>query len=167
MDDINQTSTVDTQRLFLACAGRIACTIATTVLQHIRRKANVKLDRRIQRWHARRAFEARARLDLPTFTLQTTQSALSGLSGGSHSMVWQALQMAIEMFSNGVRLVTQTMALFDVLQGHGEERSLTWMTLAVESLTLIPRLRTGINFGEFSDVYELSLLLSLSQHARR
>ncbi|PIL30024.1 ATP-binding cassette transporter [Ganoderma sinense ZZ0214-1] len=140
MDDINQTSTVDTQRLFQACAGKIACTIASSVLEQIRRKANVKLDRRIQQWHARRSFEARARLDLPTFSLQSTQTALAGLSSGGHSMIWQGLQMTIGMFTTGVRLVTQTIALIDVLRGHDQERLLTWITLAAESLALLPQL---------------------------
>ena len=154
MDDINQTSTVDTRRLLQACAGRIACTIASTVLQHIRRKANARLDRRIQRWHSQRSFEARARLDLPTFGLRTTQAAVAGLSNSGRSMVWQALRIAIEMFSNGVRLVTQALALIDVLQGHGDERLLTWMTLAAESLTLFqPNLGTRVNLGELSGMF--------------
>lgn len=69
-------------------------------------------------------------------------------------MVWQALRIAIEMFSNGVRLVTQALALIDVLQGHGDERLLTWMTLAAESLTLFqPNLGTRVNLGELSGMF--------------
>ena len=151
MDHISQTSSVDTQQLFLACAGRIACTIATRVLQHVRQKTELKLERKIRRWHAQRSFEARARLDLPTFSLQTTQAALSMLPTDSYSMMWQALRTTIEMFGHGVRVVTQTAALVDVLRGHGEEQLLTWMTLGVELLTLVPYLKSSSNFGKFGE----------------
>ncbi|KAM5536356.1 hypothetical protein V8D89_009954 [Ganoderma adspersum] len=147
MDDITQTSSVDTQQLFLACAGRVACTIASGVLQHIRQKTELKLERQIRRWHAQRSFEARARLDLPTFSLQTTQATLSMLPTGSYSMMWQALHTTIEMFGHGVRVVTQTVALVDVLRGHGEEQLLTWMTLGVELLTLVPYFDSSSNFA--------------------
>ena len=70
-------------------------------------------------------------------------------------MVWQALQMTIELFSNGVRLVTQTIALIDVLRGHSEERLLTWMTLAAESLTLLPHFGDRVDTGEPSDAHDL------------
>lgn len=151
MDDITQTSTVDTRQLFLACAGRIACTIASGVLQQIRENTNAKLERRIRRWHAQRSFEARARLDVPTFSLQTTQAALSMLPTGSYSMMWQALHTTIEMFGHGVRVVSQTLALVDILRGHGEEQYLTWMTLGVEMLTLVPQLNDSSNFGKFRE----------------
>ena len=139
-EEINETSSVDTQQLFRVCAGRIACTVARMALQKISRRVERTLNRRIRRWHASQVFAASARLDLPTFRLRSAQSRLTRLSTRRQSFLWQAINKTLLIFSGGLRLGAQTFALTKALSGHREEQLLTWTTMAAESLILLPHI---------------------------
>ena len=140
MEEINKTSKVDTRKLFNAIVGRIACTVISAILNRIKFRASIALDRWIARWYAREAFEATARLDLPTFGLRGAQSRLGTIRGG-HSVLWSSLHRTIEIFSTMLQFGTQTMALANTLRGYEGERLLTWATLAMEAITVYRTMR--------------------------
>ena len=137
MEEIGKTSKVDTRKLFNAIVGRIACTVVSAILQRIQGRASITLDRWIARWYARKAFEATARLDLPTFGAQRRL----GVIGGAESVLWSSLHLTVGMFSTALQLGTQAAALANTLRGYEGEQLLTWATLATEAITLYRTMR--------------------------
>ncbi|TBU55005.1 HlyB/MsbA family ABC transporter [Dichomitus squalens] len=132
------TRTVDTELLLKICAGRIACTIANMVLGELHRCAQKTLNARIRRWFAMRAFEANARLDVPTFNLPSVQGQLAAASGGSyHSVVWQTMQMGMEIASTAPRLGSQVYALLRALRTDSDGRVMMLVTLLVETVSML------------------------------
>ena len=152
-EEISQTSLVDTKELIFVCTGRIACTIASMALQKISWRAERILNRRIRRWQATEVLAAYARLDVPTSSLRAAQGRLQGLSLGNHSFLWQVVSMTVSLFSTGLRLGAQTVALTNALSGHSEEQLLTWTTMGAESLVLFPYFFSfRSNTGELAQV---------------
>ena len=141
MEGAVATRTVDTELLLWICAGRIACTIASMVLGHVRERAQKKLNARIRRWFAVRTFEATARLDVPTFNLTSVQNQLGTAGGNSHySVVWQTMQMGMEIVSTATNLGAQVFALMSMLRGGGDGRGMAFATLVAETVPMLRNL---------------------------
>ena len=141
MEGAVATGTVDTELLLGICAGRIACTIASMVVGHVRQRAQKKLNARIRRWFALRAFEAKARLDVPTFNLTGVQNQLAAASGDSHySVVWQTMQMGMEIVGTTTKLGTQMFALLSTLRGDDDGRVMVLATLVAETVPMLRNL---------------------------
>ena len=135
MEGAVATRTVDTELLLGICAGRIACTIASMVLGHVRERAQKKLNARIRRWYALHSFHARARLDLPTYAQSSVQRQVSDASDNmwGQTVVWQTLELATDIVSAATQLVASSAVLFQVLKDQPDGAVLATLTLFGET----------------------------------
>ena len=128
--------TVDTRKLLRICAGRFACTIVAMILQKIASSAERKVNTRIRRWFALRAFQAYVRLDVPTFSRLAVQSQLSATTEDftGRTVIWETLRMVTDVVSKCATLTAQGFVLFNALRGQKDGRLLALTTLASEVL---------------------------------
>ncbi len=107
-------------RLLFVCAGRIACTIATMLLEDVKYRAETKINCRIRKWFAQRSFRAYARLDVPTFsdgTLSRTSSRpLRRISLAERRYGIESLRMVTDFVSRCTALGAQTFVTFNALK---------------------------------------------------
>ncbi|KAI8983177.1 P-loop containing nucleoside triphosphate hydrolase protein [Trametes punicea] len=109
------TRTVDKDILFRICLGRIACTIGQRLLSHARQELRQPLSRRLKQQYSLHLFQARARLDLPTFEDPLVRRQLEEASSTSGSIAWDTLVMASGIASTAIQVVSQVSVLARVL----------------------------------------------------
>ncbi|OJA13412.1 hypothetical protein AZE42_05944 [Rhizopogon vesiculosus] len=113
-----ETRTVDTTVLIHVAAGRIACTIASRILQYAKSRITFPLNMSIKQFYAGHIFRSMARLDVPTFEDSITQRQLQSAwtAPWGSSVAWATVQMATGIVMTVIRLVSQLSVLFAVLR---------------------------------------------------
>ena len=134
MEVAMDTHAVDKGEMLKICAGRMACAVVMHLLDmiscHIIRQP---LTSRILRWYDVRLFQARARLDLPTYGFTNVQRQLDDASSINlgRSVAYQTLQTAVSVVKTIAQMVAQAIILGRVL---GRQRDGTLpATLAISS----------------------------------
>jgi hypothetical protein len=72
-----ETRTVDTTVVIHVAVGRVACAIASYLLQHMQNVIKIPINISIKQLYASHIFHSMARLDLPTFTDSSVQNQLN------------------------------------------------------------------------------------------
>ncbi|EED84781.1 predicted protein [Postia placenta Mad-698-R] len=112
-----ESRTVDKNFLLHVSIGRIACAITERLLDYAKRSISFPLQARLKQHYAVHLFQARARLDLPTFEDPAVQRQLEDASGTSRgSIAWTTFQMISTAGSTAVQIVSQTTVLARILR---------------------------------------------------
>ena len=118
-----ETGEVDAQRVFLMCAGRIACTFAMRVLSKVRDNASKNINKRLLRAQALRSFRTMAILDVPTSEQPEIQQEIRNHSHGDvigMSALWSGVYSTLNIISTSVRLGAESFILWNVVKGHAK-----------------------------------------------
>ncbi|KAG1777296.1 P-loop containing nucleoside triphosphate hydrolase protein [Suillus placidus] len=99
-----ETRTVDTTVLIHVAVGRVACTVATRLLQYARSRIVIPINMSIKRFYAGHIFHSMARLDVPTFEDSAVQRQLES--------AWASTNVIMTV----IRLLSQISVLFTVLR---------------------------------------------------
>ncbi|KAK7064847.1 ABC transporter related protein [Favolaschia claudopus] len=109
--------TVDRGVLFQVAASRLICNAITRLLNHGQALIYRPLNERIRRHYSVHTFQARARLDVPTFSDSAVQRQLDNITTSSRtSIAWNNVQQILHLLSTGVELVSQFSVLYNLLQ---------------------------------------------------
>ncbi|KAH7926211.1 P-loop containing nucleoside triphosphate hydrolase protein [Leucogyrophana mollusca] len=110
--------TVDKHVLFSVAAGRVACSVATRLLQYCRSRLGLPLNMRIKQFYSTHIFHSMARLDVPTFEDPAVQRQLEAAWSTSWhtSVAWETVQMTSAVVTTAIRLISQLSVLFGVLR---------------------------------------------------
>ncbi|KAG1725553.1 P-loop containing nucleoside triphosphate hydrolase protein [Suillus paluster] len=113
-----ETRTVDTTVLIHVAVGRVACTVATRLLQYARSRIVIPLNLSIKQFYAGHIFHSMARLDVPTFENSAVQRQLESTwaSPWGSSVAWETIQMSTSIVMTVIRLLSQVSVLFAVLR---------------------------------------------------
>ena len=139
-----ETRTVDKDELFRICASRIACDVAIHILSvistHVIRHP---LQSRILRWYDVRLFQARARLDVPTYETTNVQRQLDDASSINYgqSVAFQTLQMAVRITRTLAQLGAQVLVLLRVLSGQPDGILLAVLTITSQTVHWISAMK--------------------------
>ena len=149
-----ETGDVDPQYIILACAGRIACTLAHTALDRIQTRASDKVNARLIRMQAIQTFCMRAKLDLPTSERWDISQELSSRATSESlgaSSVWTGIQTVFNTASTITHLCAQSYVLYDVLRGQTYGTAMTVLPLILEVVSILRTfLQAPFNMGEHS-----------------
>ncbi|EGO19480.1 hypothetical protein SERLADRAFT_453452 [Serpula lacrymans var. lacrymans S7.9] len=109
---------VDKQLLLHVAAGRIACTIASRLLQYARGRLALPLNMRIKQYYSTHIYHSMARLDVPTYEDPAVQRQLEAAwsTSWNSSVAWETIQMTSTVFTIALRLISQLSVLFAVLR---------------------------------------------------
>ncbi|KAG1746810.1 P-loop containing nucleoside triphosphate hydrolase protein [Suillus lakei] len=112
------TRTVDTTVLIHVAVGRVACTVATRLLQYARSRIVIPINMSIKQFYAGHIFHSMARLDVPTFEDSAVQRQLESAwaSPWGSSVAWQTVQSSTNVVMTVIRLLSQISVLFAVLR---------------------------------------------------
>ena len=138
-----ETRTVDKAVLTRVAVGRIIIAVEKRLVNYVKSRTMVILDRRIKAHYAGHIFEAYARLDLPTFEDPLVRRQLEAATGGHTSVAWDTVQMLANTLSHFVQLVSQVSVLLSVLRG---QRDGTMIAL----LSFISPLLQWMRFQKFA-----------------
>ncbi|KAG1829492.1 P-loop containing nucleoside triphosphate hydrolase protein [Suillus variegatus] len=113
-----ETRTVDTTVLIHVAIGRVACTVATRLLQYARSRIVIPINMSIKQFYAGHIFHSMARLDVPTFEDSAIQRQLESAwaSPWGTSVAWETVQSSTNVVMTVIRLVSQISVLFTVLR---------------------------------------------------
>ncbi|KAG1845086.1 P-loop containing nucleoside triphosphate hydrolase protein [Suillus subalutaceus] len=89
-----ESRTVDTTVLIHVAVGRVACTVATRLLQYARSRIVIPINMSIKQFYAGHIFHSMARLDVPTFEDSAVQRQLESAwaSPWGTSVAWETVQ---------------------------------------------------------------------------
>jgi hypothetical protein len=109
---------VDTAVLIQVAVGRVACSIASRILQYVQSRIMTPLNMSIKQFYARHIFRSMARLDVPTFEDPAVQRQLDATRSTpwSSSVAWSTVCMTTGIAMTVIRLVSQLSVLFTVLR---------------------------------------------------
>ncbi|KAG1765412.1 P-loop containing nucleoside triphosphate hydrolase protein [Suillus occidentalis] len=90
-----ETRAVDTTVLIHVAVGRVACTVATRLLQYARSRIVIPLNMSIKQFYAGHIFHSMARLDVPTFEDSAVQRQLESAwaSPWGTSVAWETISV--------------------------------------------------------------------------
>ncbi|KAG1825441.1 P-loop containing nucleoside triphosphate hydrolase protein [Suillus subaureus] len=113
-----ESRTVDTTVLIHVAVGRVACTVATRLLQYARSRIVIPINMSIKQFYAGHIFHSMARLDVPTFEDSAVQRQLESAwaSPWGTSIAWQTIQSSTNVVMTVIRLLSQISVLFTVLR---------------------------------------------------
>ncbi|KAG2364745.1 hypothetical protein BDR07DRAFT_1450146 [Suillus spraguei] len=113
-----ETRTVDTAVLIHVAVGRVACTVATRLLQYARSRIVIPINMSIKQFYAGHIFHSMARLDVPTFEDSAVQRQLESAwaSPWGTSVAWETVQGSTNVVMTVIRLLSQISVLFTVLR---------------------------------------------------
>jgi hypothetical protein len=109
---------VDTTVLIHVAVGRVACTVATRLLQYSRSRIVIPINMSIKQFYAGHIFHSMARLDVPTFEDSAIQRQLESAwaSPWGTSVAWETVQSSTNVVMTVIRLLSQMSVLFTVLR---------------------------------------------------
>ncbi|KAH7911825.1 P-loop containing nucleoside triphosphate hydrolase protein [Hygrophoropsis aurantiaca] len=109
---------VDKHVLLNVAGGRVACSIATRLLQYFRSRLGIPLNIRIKQFYSTHIFHSMARLDVPTFEDPAVQRQLEAAWSTSWqtSVAWETVQITFTVVTTAIRLISQLSVLFSVLR---------------------------------------------------
>lgn len=118
---------VDKNLLIRVASGRVACTIASRVINHYQNKVQIPLNKRIKQYYSTHIFHSMARLDVPTFDDPAVQRQLESAwsTSGRSSVCWETVQMFSGVISTLIRLFSQVSVLVTVLHDQRDGALLT------------------------------------------
>ncbi|KAI0668743.1 HlyB/MsbA family ABC transporter [Trametes maxima] len=117
MQTVLDTRTLDKDSLLHICIGRIGCAVVNFILVRYRAYTYAGVDVQLQKWHARRLFRARARLDVPTYESASVQAELSAVGANQYSTPPVSTLSRITMLvTTAVQVCTQVTVLARVLK---------------------------------------------------
>ena len=171
MEHAVETGTVDPKQIVLACAGRIACTFAATVIRKIMVEAHLKINTRIQRSNAIQAFAFQAQLDVPTSEspdiMQINKTLLSSECTGVTAL-WSAVCEVVCIVSSGVQLSGQCVMLLSLLSGQRRAMLAAMLPLVSQLFSVVKSLVVetyGLQDGQSCHIVDLNTLNSFfEQH---
>ncbi|KAM5537530.1 hypothetical protein V8D89_008857 [Ganoderma adspersum] len=134
-----ETRTVDADALFHICVGRVACSVARRILNHVLSELRGPLSRRLKAQYSLHLFRARARLDLPTFEDPLVQRQLEEASSTSGSIAYDTLVMGAGIVSTLVQVVSQVSVLASVLGGQRDGILLALLSFATSMSEWVTR----------------------------
>ncbi|KDQ54980.1 hypothetical protein JAAARDRAFT_209162 [Jaapia argillacea MUCL 33604] len=142
------TRTVDTSLLFHVATGRTTCMIASRVLQYIKQRLSMPLNRRIKHYYSTHIFHALARLDVPTFDDPNVQRQIESTTSqtGRSSLAWDTVVMAGDIIGTFLKLLSQVSVLIGVLRDQRDGPLLAVLSLS-QSLLQYFNYRTGFFDG--------------------
>lgn len=113
-----ETRAVDTTVLIHVAVGRVACTVATRLLQYARSRIVIPINMSIKQFYAGHIFHSMARLDVPTFEDSAVQRQLESAwaSPWGTSVAWETVQSSTNVVMTVIRLLSQISVLFAVLR---------------------------------------------------
>ena len=118
---------MDSRRLLIMCASRVACDFATNALRNAMGRASDRINSRVVRAQALRSFSGDAKLDVPTSERPEFRSGMRALRSGAllgQTVVWGAVHTTFNAMNGVVRVGTHAFVLINVLRGH---RDMVWM----------------------------------------
>ena len=132
--------TVDRALLFRMTAGTLACKFVERLLEYARLRVSQPLQARLNKHYAMHLFEARARLDVPTFDDPAIQRQIdSAASVNGQGVAWGTITMVSGLATTLLKVVTQVGVLAGVLKGQRDG-----ILLAV--LCMVPSLTNYLNW---------------------
>ena len=108
---------VDKSLLMEITLGVVVCKLVMRFFSWMKGRLQWPLRSSLKQHFATHLFEARARLDLPTFEDEIVQSQLESASSGPGRLgiAWTTLSMVLGVFSTAVQLVSQASVLWQTL----------------------------------------------------
>ena len=139
------TRTVDKDRLFRICVGRISCSVVghliSTLNTHV---VQQPLKTRIRRWYDVRLFRARARLDVPTYETTSVQRQLDEVSASGafgRGLAQETIEMIVNTLRAMIQICTQVLVLMNVLGNQRDGMLLAGLTLSSQTVHWMSALR--------------------------
>ncbi|KAJ6573835.1 P-loop containing nucleoside triphosphate hydrolase protein [Mycena vulgaris] len=112
-----ENRSVDRHLLLQVAASRLICAAATRLLNHGQGLLYRPLNERIRQHYAVQSFQARARLDVPTYSDSAVQRQLDDSSTSSRtSVAWNNVLTTLQLFATGIELVSQFSVLINMLR---------------------------------------------------
>lgn len=161
--------TVDKSLLAHMTLGALGCKLAERLLEAARSKVSLPLQDRINKHYAVRLFEARARLDLPTFDDSAVQRQLDSASSvNGQGVAWGTISMVSGLVSTFLKIATQVTVLATVLKSQRDGLLLAVLCL-IPSLSDYMNLQSAVSVpgrgGVYMHLWSQYTLLSLSVHS--
>jgi hypothetical protein len=108
---------VDRRDLFKVALSRLVCAAISRLLTHAGLLLYRPLNDRIKQHYALQTFQARARLDVPTYADSAVQRQLDESTTSSRtSIAWNSVLSTLHLLSTAIELVTQFSVLFNMLR---------------------------------------------------
>ena len=126
---------VDKNLLMEITLGVVVCKLVMRFFSWMKGRLQWPLRSSLKQHFATHLFEARARLDLPTFDDEIVQSQLEAASSGPGRLgiAWTTLSMVLGVFSTAVQLVSQASVLWQTLSSQRDGHLLATVGL-IQSL---------------------------------
>ena len=141
---------VDVNFLFWVAGGRALCTAVDHLLYYTLVRLDGAVDTRSRTLYWGRIFRSMARLDVPTWNDPAVSSHVSSLSPRTtdpDTAAWSAIKAVVEMGSTFLRLFSEAVVLFRVLQDHGDGALVVLASAASEAVSFIA-FSDSITLGE-------------------
>ena len=139
--------------------GTLGCKLVERVLEHARSLVTFPLRARLNSHYTVRIFEARARLDVPTFDDPASQRQLDSASSvNGQGVAWGTISMVSSLVSTFLKIVTQVSVLAEVLK-HQPDGLLLAILCVAPSMTDYLKRQTGSFIGHGG-------MLTLNTHCR-
>lgn len=151
--------TLDKVLLMRVTTGLISVKIASRLLSHAKMRVEYPIQMRLKQFYSVHLFNARARLDVPTFDDEAIQRQLdtTNLRHGQ-SVAWTTLSMLFSLASALIRLVSQVSIVWQVLRNQPDGPLLAALSL-IQSLSDVIQWQASVNIlrgGELHLYYSFS-----------
>ncbi|KAK7688165.1 hypothetical protein QCA50_008535 [Cerrena zonata] len=173
-----ETRTVDKNLLMQITLGVILCKLIMRLLRWVKLKLQWPLSSSLKQHFTTHLFEARARLDVPTFENEAIQAQLEAAStgGGHFSIAWGTFTMLLGVFTTAVQLISQVSVLWHTLSSQMDGHLLAAVGLFQSLAEVVQwksrgRLRDGVwaattKNHDYIKLQGLKRLVAFSEHRK-